>query len=171
MRWIVGFLFFTVVVGCGGDSNNKSAEMAKQALLRLIADDRQHNNAGTLQRLTELDSIAQEWADYYKTNQTPALRTDDTPPADLLTQWNVGDLKEKVDQVLGVTTKDAKGKAVIIDNNSVSDAYDELTYSGQNNWLIEPQWECVGVGYTSYEVTQPKQMQCFCWVVILVDKN
>ncbi|RKY15618.1 MAG: hypothetical protein DRP82_01280 [Planctomycetota bacterium] len=171
MRWIVGFVVLAVVIGCGGNTDNKSAEMAKQALLRLVADGRQQNNVGTLQRLEELDNIAQEWADYHEDNQTPAVQTQDTPPSELLTQWNVQDLKEKVDQVLGVQTQAAEGMAVIIDNNSVSDAYDEFGGSAQNSWLMKPEWECVGVGYTSYEVTQPSQMQCYCWVLILVDKN
>jgi len=171
MRWIVGLLVFAVVVGCGGNSNNKSTELAKQALLRLIADGRQQCGVPTLQRLTALDDIAQEWANYYKTNQTPAPQTYDSPPSDLLAQWGVSSLKEKVDQVLAVTTQSAEGKAVINDNNSASDAYQMFGGGAQSSWLMQSQWECVGVGYTSYEVSSPNQMQCFCWVVILVDKN
>jgi len=167
----VGFVIMAVAVGRGGNSDNKSAELSKQAVLRLVADGRQHNNVTTLQRLTELDNIAQEWADYCETNQTPAGQTYNAPPTALLNQWNVQGLKEKVDQVLGVQTQAAEGMAVIVNNNSVSDAYDKFGGSAQNSWLMKPEWECVGVGYTSYEVTQPNQMQCYCWVVILVDKN
>jgi len=160
MRWVLGILVAVIAFGCGGNSSNKSGQMAKKQLRDIINS----NRSTAFIPHSGLDQVAQEWADYHKAQLTPAPNSEDAPPQGLLNQWGVSSLLERV-QKADPDISTCEGRAIIINSNSVQDAYDtfENTWSG---WLSGSTLDYIGIGYSSYTDSQ-YQKQCYCWVVIL----
>ena len=159
MRWVLGMLVAVVAFGCGA-SSNKSAEAAKKHLLDIINS----NRDTAFIYHSGLAQVAQEWADYHKDELTPAPISEDAPPPGLLQLWQVDNLLERV-QKADQNISTCEGRAIIINSNSIQDAYDtfENTWSG---WLSGSTLDYIGIGYSTYTDSQ-YQKQCYCWVIIL----